>query len=163
MMRATHSPPSSEAAKPIRAARADLRLLEDAHGHFGDDAEEPLGAGDNAKEVVAGSLQMAAAKPQDLPVHEHQFAAEHVVGRNPVFEAMHAAGILRHIAADGAGDLRGRIGRVIETGVLDRLADGEIGDARLDDHHAIVEIDGADALELGHAEKNAIAERQRAA
>jgi len=33
---------------------------------------------------------------------------------------MHAAGILRHIAPDRAGDLRGGVGRVVEAGVLDR-------------------------------------------
>ena len=49
---------------------------------------------------------MAAAEPHDLAAHQHQFAAEHVVAGDAVFETVHAAGILRHIAADGAGDLR---------------------------------------------------------
>ena len=103
---------------------------------------------------------MPAAEPHDLAGHQHQLAAEHVVGGDAVFEAMHAAGILRHIAADSAGDLRGRIGRVIEAGVLDRLADREIGDAGLDDGNTVVKIDFADAVELGHAEEHAVAERQ---
>ena len=55
------------------------------------------------------------------------------------------------------------IGRVVEAGVLDRLRDGEIGDARLDHRHAVVEIDLADAVELGHAEQHAVGQRQRAA
>ena len=76
---------------------------------------------------------------------------------------MHAAGILRHIAADGAGDLRGRIGRVIEAGIGDRVGDRQIGDARLHHRDAVVEIDLADAVELGHAEQHAVGERQRAA
>ncbi len=55
------------------------------------------------------------------------------------------------------------IGRVVEAGVLDRLGDREIGHARLDHHHAVVEIDLADAVELRHAEQHAVGERQRAA
>jgi hypothetical protein len=75
---------------------------------------------------------MAAAKPQDLAAHQDQFAAEHIVGGDAVFQAVNAARILRHIAADGAGDLRGRIGRVVEAGMIDRLRDRKIGDAWLD-------------------------------
>jgi hypothetical protein len=66
-------------------------------------------------------------------------------------------------AADGAGDLRGGIGRVVETGVLYRFRHGKIGHARLDHGEAVGEVDLADAVELGHAEKDAIGERQRAA
>ena len=106
---------------------------------------------------------MLAAEPQDLPGHQHQFAAEHIVGGDAVFEAMHAAGILRHIAADGAGDLRGRIGRVVEAGVFDRLRDREIGHARLNHGDTVVKVDLADPVELGHAEQHAVAERQRTA
>ena len=34
-----------------------LRLLQDAHGDFGDDAEQTFGAGDDAHQVVAGGLR----------------------------------------------------------------------------------------------------------
>ena len=106
---------------------------------------------------------MLAAEAQHLAGHQHDLAAEHVVGGHAVFQAMHAAGILRHVAADGAGDLRGRVGRVIEARMRDGLADRQIGDARLDHGDAVVEVDLADAVELGHAEQHAVGERQRAA
>ena len=106
---------------------------------------------------------MLAAQPHDLAGHQHQLAAEHVVGGHAVFEAVHAAGVLGDVAADGAGDLRGRIGGVVEAGVLDGLCDREIGHARLRHHHAVVEIDVADAAELGHAEQHPVNERKRAA
>ena len=76
---------------------------------------------------------------------------------------MHAAGIFRDITADGAGDLRRRIGRVIEAGLGDRLRDRKIGDAGLDHGDAVVVVDLADAVELGEPEEHAITERQRAA
>ncbi|MHC2750920.1 hypothetical protein ACVIWV_006374 [Bradyrhizobium diazoefficiens] len=140
-----------------------LRLLQDAHRDLGDDAEQTFGAGDDAHQVVAGVLAPLAADPQDLAAHQHDLATQHVVGGHAVFEAVHAAGILRDIAADRAGDLRGRIGRVIEAGMRDRLADGQIGDTGLGDDDAVVEIDLADALELAEPEQHAVFERQRAA
>ena len=106
---------------------------------------------------------MLAAEPHDLARHEHQLTPEQVVGGHAVFEAVHAARILRHIAADRAGDLRGGIGRIVKAGVFDRLRDGEIGHTRFDDGEAVSEIDLADTIELGHAEKHAIGKGQRAA
>ena len=47
--------------------------------------------------------------------------------------------------------------------MLDRLRDGEIGHAGFDHGDAVREIDLADAVEFGHAEKHAVGERQRAA
>ena len=54
-------------------------------------------------------------------------------------------------------------GRVIKARRFDRLRDREIGDTGLNHGNPIVEIDRADAIELRHAEQNAVAERQRAA
>ena len=140
-----------------------FRLLQDAHRDLGDDAEQAFGAGDDAHQVVAGVLGRLAADADDFAGHQHDFAAQHVVGGHAVFQAMHAAGIFRDIAADRAGDLRRRIGRVVESGMRHRLADGEIGDAGLGHHHAVVEIDLADALELAEPEQHAVGQRQRAA
>ena len=106
---------------------------------------------------------MLAAEPDDLAVDQHHFEAENVVRRQPVFEAVHAARILRDIAADRAGDLARRIGRVIEAGGFDRLGDRQIGDAGLGDDAAVVVIDLEDAVEFGHAEEHAVGERQGAA
>ena len=163
MMRATHSPPSSDAAKPISARARVFRLSQNAHRHFGDDAEQALRAGNDAEQIVARRNRDGCRRAAHLAGYQHQFAAEHVVGGDAVFEAMHAAGIFRDVAADGAGDLRRRIRRVIEARVLTAWRDREIGDAGLDHGDAIVEIDGADAIEFGHAEQDAVAERQRAA
>ena len=123
MMRPTQAPASSDVGKPTSTARAVSGFLQDAHGDFGDDAEQPFRAGDDAEQIVAAGIEMLAADAQDLAGHQHHLDAEHIVGGHAVFQAMHAAGILRDIAADGAGDLRGRIGRVIEARVLDRLRD----------------------------------------
>ena len=111
-------------------ARA-FRLLEDADRHLGDDAEQPFGTDEQAEQVVSSGIEMLAAEPDDVAIDQHDLAAQHVVGGQPVFEAVHAARVLRDIAADGAGDLRGRVGGVVEAAVGDGLGDREIGDARV--------------------------------
>src|SRR5213595_2010232 len=60
-------------------------------------------------------------------------------------------------------DLRGRIGCVVESGLGDGVADGEICYPRLGHHRTVVEIDLADAVEFAQAEQHAVGERQRAA
>ena len=82
---------------------------------------------------------MLAAEPNDLAFDRHHFDADDIVGREPVFQAMHAARILGDIAADRAGDLARRIGRIIEPLPLHGVRDPEIGHARLSDDAAIVE------------------------
>ena len=131
MMSATHLPGILVGGKADEHGARRLGLLQDAHRDFGDDAEQAFRAGHDAQEIIALAVEMLAAEPDDLAGDQHHLDAEHIVGGEAVFEAMHAAGILRDIAADGAGDLRGGIGRVIEALVLHRLGDGEIGDAGL--------------------------------
>ena len=106
---------------------------------------------------------MLAPEPHDLAADQHHLDAEDVVGGQPVFEAVHAAGVLGDVAADRAGDLRGRVGRIVETLVLDRLGDGEVGDARLHHGAAVVIVHLEDAVELAHGEQDAVLQRQRAA
>ena len=163
MILPTHSPAASDDMKPTSTARAVSGFLQDAHRHLGDDAEQAFRAGDDAEQVVALGIEMLAADAQHLAGDQHDLAAEHVVGGHAVFQAMHAAGILRDVAADAAGDLRGRVGRVVEALVRHRLRDRQIGDARLDHGDAVLEIDLAHAVELAEAEQHAVGERQRAA
>ena len=139
------------------------RLAQQAHGHFGDDAEQALGAGHQAQQVVAAGVEMLAAQPHHLAVHQHHLDAEQVVGGQAVFQAVHAAGILRDVAADRAGDLRAGIGRVVEALVLDRLGDAEVGDAGLHPGAAVGVVDLEHPVELGHAEQDRVADRHRAA
>ena len=75
---------------------------------------------------------------------------------------MHAAGILRHVAADGAGDLAGGIGGIVEPFTGDGMADRQVRYAWLHHRAAVLQIDFEDAVELAHAEQHAVAQRQRA-
>ena len=106
---------------------------------------------------------MLAAQAHDLAGHQHHLDAQKVVGGEAVFQAVHAAGILRDVAADRAGDLRAGIGRVVEALVLDGLGDAEVGDAGLHAGAAVGVVDLEHAVELAQAQQDGVAHRHRAA
>ena len=110
-----------------------FRLWQDAHGHLGDDAQQTLGPGDQPQQIITLGVHRLAAQAHHLAAHQHQFAAQQVVGGQTVLQAVNPAGILRHIAADGAGDLTGRVGRIVEPFGLNGGGDRQVGDPRL--HH----------------------------
>src|SRR5260370_39527839 len=71
--------------------------------------------------------------------------------------------MLRDVTADCAGDVAGRIWSIVETGVLDGLGNCEIGDAWLNDGATVLVVNPENAIELGHAEEDAVGQRQSAA
>ena len=78
-------------------------------------ASSPSRAGDEREQVVAGRCRARRRRTRRRsPVIVHAAHAAHVVHGEPVLEAMHAARVLGDVAADRAGDLRRRIGRVVE-------------------------------------------------
>ena len=64
-----------------------FRLLQDADGDFGDDAEQAFRAGDDAEKIVAAGVEMLAAEPKHLAGHQHHFEAQDVVGGHAVLQA----------------------------------------------------------------------------
>ncbi len=90
----------------------ELRLRQQLHRDLGDDRQQALAAGDERQQIVAGRVERVAAELDDLAGDEHRAHAAHVVHGEPVLEAVHAARVLGDVAADRAGDLRRRIGRV---------------------------------------------------
>ena len=131
--------------------------------HLGDDAEQPLGPHHHPEQVVAAAVQVLAAQPHHLAVDRDHLDPGHVVRGQAVFEAVHAAGVFGHVAADGARDLAGRVGCIVEAAVLHGMGDGEVGDARLRHDAAVVDVDLKDPPEPAHAQQHAVGQRQRAA
>ena len=84
-------------------------------------------------------------------------------GGEAVLEAMRAAGVFGHVAADGADRLRGRIGRIEIAVAGDALGDAGIDDAGLDHHARIGDIDFENAIHARQADDNAVRDRQRSA
>ena len=81
---------------------------------LGDDAERPLGADDDAEQVVARRVGHRARRGARCgrPAARTS-SAEHVVRREPVLQAVRAAGVLRDVAADRADLLARGVGRVV--------------------------------------------------
>ena len=73
------------------------RLRQNADGDFGDDSKHALGADHYSEQIVARGIEVLAAKPNDLAFDRHHLDANDIVGREPVFQAMHAARILGDI------------------------------------------------------------------
>src|SRR5665648_694363 len=74
---------------------------------------------------------------------------------------MGAAGVLSHVAADGAGLLTGRVGDVVEAVAGDRFAQLEVDQAGLDHGAQAVEIDLEHAVHLHQRDEDAAGHRYR--
>ena len=78
-----------------------LRDPVEADAHFGDHRERPLGADEQAREVVAGrGLRRPAARPDDRPVGEHGLEREDVGAHLPVADRRRPGRIRRGHAAE---------------------------------------------------------------
>ena len=88
-------------------------LRDEPQQHLRDDAERAFRADEQIAQRIAGHvLHALVAGPADFAVGQDDFEAHDVIARDAVFQAAQAAGILRHVAADG-GDLhRAGIGRI---------------------------------------------------
>ena len=94
-----------------RAARAPGAGIDPQRDLRGD-AERALGADERAEQVVARAGRALAAELHQLAVGEHDLQTGHVVRGEAVLEAVRAAGVLGHVAADRADDLARGIRRV---------------------------------------------------
>ena len=83
--------PGFNARKPNKNAARALRLSQNTNRDFGDDAEQTLGPRHQAHEIVELGIEMLAAKPHHLAAHQYDFETKNVVGRQAVFQTVHAA------------------------------------------------------------------------
>ena len=91
---------------------------------------------------------------QDLALQGHDLQLEDVVNRQAVFQAVNAPGILRHIAPDGAGELRRGVWGIEEAQMGHGFRDGQVAHTGLDPRATAIGIYGQDAVELGQAEQD---------
>ena len=122
-------PTSSNAASSSSTRRG---TRQQPHRHLDHDTEHAFGADDQREQVEARRPRPTRSRASsELAVHRDELHREHVVHRQPVLQAVHAAGILGDVAAHRAGDLRRWIGRVIEAERRGGLGHREVRDARL--------------------------------
>ena len=80
-----------------------------------------------------------------------------------VLQAVHATGIFGDVAADGAGDLRGRVGGVIQVEGRGGLGDRQVAHAGLHAGEAAFAVDLENLVEARHHQQDALLQRQCAA
>ena len=114
---------------------------QDAHRRLGHDAKLALVANDQAEQVETGRVELRAADVENGPVDQNHFDAKNVICRDAMLETMRAAAVHADVAGDGAGELRGGVGRVEKSVGHDRVGDAEIGHAGLHARHAVGVID----------------------
>ena len=128
-----------------------------------DDAERPLVADDQARQVVPGHVLDGAAGLERRAVGQDQLDALDVVDRHAVLERVRPARVGRDVAADRAGGLARRVGRVVEARAGEGPREPDVDDARLDDRVAVAEVDLEDALHPGQADHHPAADGERPA
>ena len=164
MMLATALPALLDVVERRHHDLRELGLRQELDRHLGHHAEQPFGAGHRARAGRSRRASSASAPiSSDLALDGGHAQLQDVVHREPVLEAVHAAGILGDVAADGAGDLARGIGRVVEAVRRGGLGDREIAHAGLHARGARRGVDLEDAHEAREREQHAVAERQRAA
>ncbi len=144
--------------------RADrLGLAQDAHGDPGGDAERALGAHEGADQVVTGRVGRLSAEMDQLAVGQHHLQPGDVVGGEAVLQAVGAAGVLRHVAADRADLLAGGVRRVVVAVRRDRLGHIQVDHAGLDHHALVGDVQLEDPPHAREHDQHAVGHRQRPA
>ncbi len=160
---ATAAPADSMSPKLAMMQRASCGFGNEFHRDFGDDGQHAFTAHHHGQQIEARRVQRLRTELHRLAVRHEAANPQHVVQRQTVLEAVHAAGIFGHVAADAARDLAARVRCIVQTERRRRLADGEIAHPALHDGGAGVGIDRQDLIELGERKNDAPRVRRGAA
>ncbi|CAI8810606.1 hypothetical protein EMIT0373P_20256 [Pseudomonas chlororaphis] len=140
-----------------------LRLGQQLDRDFGDDPEQAFGTGEQRQQVETGRIQGVATEGQAFAFDAEDLHLEQVVHGQAVFQAVHAAGVFRDIAADGTGDLRRRVGGVVQAERRGSLGDRQVAHPGLDPRGAGGGVDMQDLVEARHHQQHALFQGQGAA
>ncbi len=143
------------------AARG-FRLGDESYADLGHHRQHAFAADHQRQQVVARRIQRLGTELHCVAGDAQAAHAHHVVHGEAVLEAMHAARVLGHIAADGAGDLRRRVRRVIQAIGSRRIGDGQVAHPRLHARDARSRIDRQYRFEARQRQQHTVAHGQRA-
>ena len=161
MTRDTASPAACEAGIGGEHGAVAGRPRHQAQRDLERDAEQALRSHEQPAEVRARLLEAVAPERCDGPVAEHDAHPEHVVRRHPVPEAMRAAGVERHVAADRADRLARGVRRVVQPVRRGECRDREVHDAGFDDGESRAGIEPQHAVHAVQRDDDAVFDRAR--
>ena len=130
-------------------AAGQLGLGHQLHSHFQRDGQHAFAAYQHTQQVVPRGIERVATQSNGLTCDGKSPHFQHVMQRQAVLEAVHTARVFGHIAANGAGNLAGRVGGIVQIKGSGRLADGQVAHPRLHHSRAACGVHLQDAVELG--------------
>ncbi|NCW45161.1 MAG: DUF3108 domain-containing protein, partial [Gemmatimonadaceae bacterium] len=112
---ARHRPCGLLHGREVGEQRVDrVRERHQPHSDFGGDPEAPFAAHECAEEVVAILFGVGPAESRHRAIGEYHLALEDMIEGDAILEAVGAAGILGHVATDGARRLARGIRGVLQ-------------------------------------------------
>ncbi len=144
----------AQVVKAGHDAAGQLGLGHQLDSDLGGHCQHALAADHHAHQVVAGRIKRVATKLDGLAFHGEAAHLEHVVERQTVFQAVHAARVLGHVAANRAGNLAAGVRRVIQPIGRGRFTDSQVAHAALHHRRAAALVYLQDFVELGQRERN---------
>jgi hypothetical protein len=139
-----------------RERRPRLRMREQSQRRLRADAQQALGADEQAQQIEARLvLVRPASATHDVAVGQHNFQPQDVMARDAVFQAAWPPGVGGDVAAQTAILQAGGVGR-IEQPARPRLRLEFAGQhARLDHRHEIALVDFQNAVHARHRQRDA--------
>ena len=112
-------------------------------------------ADEDTAEIVSRVSGTSPPSQTISPSSSDDFDAEYMIGGDPVGERMRPAGIIRDIAADGAGGLAARVRRIKKPSLATALVTSSIDHAGFDDGDTVLQIDFQDSIQSRKREDDA--------
>ena len=152
MMALTVAAASFDAAERQQQRAHRGRVLREPHGDARGDAQGALAAHEHPAQVEPGRLGVEAPEHGERAVGQHHLGRHDVGVGDAVGQAMGAAGVVGHVAADRARLLARRVGGEVEAERPQLLGEVEVDDAGLHPRDPVLDVDLQDAVHLGEGD-----------
>ena len=141
----------------------DLRLGQKFQYDFGDGGKHAFAADKQRQQIQARRVIRFAAQFDDAAVHQYGADFQHIVGGQAVFQTVQAAGVLRDVAAYGAGKLAGRVGGVEKAVRRGSIGNGLVAHAGFHRGGARLRVDFQNAVKPRHRQQKPVGHGRAAA
>ena len=140
-----------------------LRLGQKFQYDFGNGGKHTFAADKQRQQIQARRIICFAAQFDDAAVHQYGADFQYVVGGQAVFQTVQAAGVLRNVAAYGAGKLAGRVGGVEKAVWRGGIGNGLVAHAGFHRGGARLRVDFQNAVKPRHGQQKPVGRGRAAA
>ncbi len=139
-----------------------FRPLHDAQNYFRGNPQRSFRSDKNSHQIVSRRIQSFSAQMHQRAVREHHFQSQDMRGGESIFQAVRASRIFRHVSADAANRLRGRIRRIKIFLRRDAAGHIQINHAGFHRHARVRKIHLQNLVHARQANHDSVFHRQRA-